>query len=713
MDQGEKRTLRPPCTLDLKLVNDHLSINRSRMDEPWTREDSAAQYGIERWGDGYFSISKDGTVLVSPDPNQAESIDLKKLVDRLVDRGLELPILIRFNGILRDRLRRLAECFQKAIDDHDYTNRYRCVFPIKVNQQREVVQQIVGEGSKLGFGIEAGSKPELLAAVAMGTLDLPIICNGFKDDEFIRLALHAQRLGRTVIPVVEKVSELDLILRIAAEVGVRPTFGMRVKLATRGSGRWQASGGYRSKFGLTVAEVLAQLDRLIEMDMGDCFQLLHFHVGSQIGNIRQLKSAILEAARVYVDLKKRGAAMGYLDVGGGLGVDYDGSQSDNESSMNYTIQEYANNVIYHVQSVCDEAEVPHPQLISESGRAVAAQHSVLVMETLGVTSQGGGNLPSWARVPADEIQAGGAGQTTEMGDDNNFGEGEISEEVLEQQLRTDEPEGPPFEFEQPVHDLWEQYKLMTPGNMLETFHDAQVALDLCMNLFSGGYLPLEQRVAAETLYFAICHRARDFAAQLDEVPEDLCDLDRMLSDIYFVNFSLFQSMPDSWAIDQLFPIMPIHRLLERPTRHAVLGDITCDSDGKIDSFVGDGHRTQTLMLHPLRAGEPYQLAVFMVGAYQEILGDLHNLFGDTHAVHVELDGGITKIRSIVKGDTVSEVLGYVQYEDRELVEAIQDAVENAIDSGRINHQQAGQTIAAYEQALSGYTYLTSPRRAGE
>lgn len=674
-------------------------------DDHWTIQDSAAQYGIERWGDGYFSVSSDGTVLVSPDPHQSGKVDLKELVDRLVDRGVELPILIRFNGILRDRLRRLDDCFTKAIDDHQYGNKYRCVFPIKVNQQREVVQQIVEEGSKLGFGIEAGSKPELLAAVAMGTLEVPIICNGFKDEEFIRLALLAQRLGRTVLPVVEKVSELDLILKVAEEVGVRPTFGMRVKLATRGSGRWQASGGYRSKFGLTVAEVLAQLDRLIEMDMGDCFQLLHFHVGSQIGNIRQLKSAILEAARIYADLQKRGAAMGYLDVGGGLGVDYDGSRTDNESSMNYSLQEYANDVVYHVQSVCDESEVPHPQLISESGRAIAAQHSVLVMETLGVTSQGAADLPEWAQVSSDDSD-----HEEPTFSDDNAGENRLDEATLASRLQSERPTGPPEEYEQPVHDLWDGYKNLTPKNMLETFHDAQVALDLSMNLFSGGYLPLEQRVAAETLYFEICHRIREFANELDEIPEDFQHLDRMLSDIYFANFSLFQSMPDSWAIDQLFPIMPIHRLDEQPTRHAVLGDITCDSDGKIDSFVGDGHRTETLMLHPLRPNEPYQLAVFMVGAYQEILGDLHNLFGDTHAVHVELDGDVTKIRSIVKGDTVREVLGYVQYEYRELVEAIQEAVENAIVHDRINHQQAGQTIAAYEGALAGYTYLTSHRQ---
>ncbi|SMP63503.1 arginine decarboxylase [Neorhodopirellula lusitana] len=670
----------------------------------WTIDDANSQYGIERWGDGYFSISQDGTLLVSPDPNQDGSIDLKSLVDRLVDRGLELPILIRFNGILRDRLHRLDACFSKAIADHSYKNRYRCVFPIKVNQQREVVQQIVAEGAKLGFGIEAGSKPELLAAVAMGTPEVPIVCNGFKDEEFIRLALLAQQLGRTVLPVVEKVSELDLILKVGREIGVRPTFGIRVKLATRGSGRWQASGGYRSKFGLTVAEVLAQLDRLIEMDMGDCFQLLHFHVGSQIGNIRQLKSAILEAARIYVDLKKRGAQMGFLDVGGGLGVDYDGSKTDNESSMNYSIQEYANDVVYHVQTVCDDAEIPHPQLISESGRAIAAQHSVLVMETLGVTSQGAAVLPEWAQVSHDELD-----ENVNVFSDNNLGENQLDEETLAERLQTEKPQGPPEDYEQPVHDLWYAYKSMSSANMLETFHDSQVSLDLCMNLFSGGYLPLEQRVAAETLYFAICHRARDLANDLDEVPKDLRVLDRMLSDIYFANFSLFQSMPDSWAIDQLFPIMPIHRLDEEPTRHAVLGDITCDSDGKIDSFVGDGQRTKTLMLHPLRPAEPYQLAVFMVGAYQEILGDLHNLFGDTHAVHVELDGGITKIKSVVKGDTVSEVLGYVQYEHRELVEAIQDAVENAVVEDRINHQQAGQTIAAYERALAGYTYLTSHR----
>jgi arginine decarboxylase len=630
-------------------------------EQGWSIEDSVKLYDIARWSDDYFHISDEGTIRVSPGRHPADSIDLKDLVDTLGQRGIQLPVLFRFNGILADRLKVLNDCFAKAIDDHQYSGGYRCVYPIKVNQQRHVVQQIIQHGRQFGFGVEAGSKPELLAVVAMTDPEMPIICNGFKDDEFIQMALLAQRLGRTVIPVVEKVSELDLILKHSQALGVRPTIGMRVKLATRGSGRWQASGGYRSKFGLTVAEMLTQLDRLIERGMGDCFQLLHFHVGSQISNIRQLKSAILEASRIYVDLYRRGAGLTFLDVGGGLGVDYDGSRTDTESSMNYTVQEYANDVVFHTQSVCDEANVPHPQLISESGRAVAAHHSVLVVDTLGVTSQG--NVQS---VPMPL----------------------------------------PKEYEQPVHDLWMSYDDLTPENMRESFHDAQVALDLCMNLFSGGYLPLEQRVAAENLYFAICHRIRDLAKRIGEEAKDIRDLDRMLSDIYFVNFSIFQSMPDSWAIDHLFPIMPISRLDEQPTQHAVLGDITCDSDGKVDGFVCGGKRKPTLRLHQLKSGESYPLAVFMIGAYQEILGDLHNLFGDTHAVHVDVIDGSAKVQSIVKGDTVRQVLGYVQYEDRELVDKLQLAVEEAVQGGRINNHQAGETVAFYERALGNYTYLS-------
>lgn len=627
----------------------------------WTIQDTADLYDIARWSDDYFHFSDSGHLLVSPDRDPANAIDVKELVDRLGQRGLELPILVRFNGILADRLKRMNDCFTAAIDEHQYNGCYRCVFPIKVNQQRDVVQQVIAHGRQYGFGVEAGSKPELLAVVAMTDPDMPIICNGFKDDEFIHMALLAQRMGRTVIPVVEKVTELDLILKHAEILGVRPSIGMRVKLATRGTGRWQASGGYRSKFGLTVAEMLGQLDRLIERGMGDCFQLLHFHVGSQIGNIRQLKSAILEASRIYVDLYNRGAGLKYFDCGGGLGVDYDGSQTDTESSMNYTVQEYANDVVYHVQTVCDEADVPHPTLISESGRAIAAQHSMLIMDVLGVTGQG-------------SVQSA--------------------------------PMELPEDYEQPVHDLWIAYEGLCADNARESFHDAQAALDLCMNLFSGGYLPLEQRVAAENLYFAICHRVKAISAELDEVPEELKHLDRMLSDIYFANFSLFQSLPDSWAIDQLFPIVPIHRLDEKPTRHAVLGDVTCDSDGKVDAFICGGKRQRTLQLHELRPNEPYQLAVLMVGAYQEILGDLHNLFGDTHAVHVDLVDGSVKVQSIVKGDTVQEVLGYVQYEVRELVDKLQEAVEDAVQRGVLDNEQAGETVAFYERSLGNYTYLT-------
>ena len=627
----------------------------------WSPSDSELLYEIERWADGYFRVSEQGHLLVTPDRDPAASIDLRNLVERLQKRGLELPVLVRFNGILEDRLRRLHDAFDQAISDYGYQNRYRCVYPIKVNQQREVVQKVIEYGRGYGFGIEAGSKPELLAVVAMTDPHVPIVCNGFKDDDFIRMAMMAQQLGRTVIPVVEKASELDLILRHSRELGVRPTLGMRVKLATRGSGRWQASGGYRSKFGLTVAEMLLQLERLEACSMADCFKLLHFHVGSQITNIRQLKSAIIEASRIYADLRRRGAGLEYLDVGGGLGVDYDGSQTDSESSMNYSVQEYANDVVSHVQSVCDDAGVPHPQLLSESGRAVAAHHSVLIVETLGVTAQG-------------DFYA--------------------------------LPETLPEHYEQPVHDLWETHQALGRENFRECFHDAQASLDICMNLFSGGYLPLEQRVAAENLYFAICHRVQEITSELETLPEDVKFLDRMLSDIYFVNFSLFQSMPDSWAIDQLFPVLPIHRLNERPTRHAVLGDITCDSDGKIDTFICGGGRKQTLKLHSAVAGEPYLLGIFLVGAYQEILGDLHNLFGDTHAIHIDLHEGAAKIQSIVKGDTVSEVLGYVQYDNRELAGRLQQAVELATQRGLIDNEQAGRVSLFYERCLNGYTYLT-------
>ncbi len=629
----------------------------------WTATDAAEFYDVPRWGKGYFSVNRAGHMLVHPDRDPQRWIDLKELVDRLRLRGLDLPVLIRFNGILKDRLREMHDCFAKAMADHDYKGGYSCVFPIKVNQQREVVQKIIDYGRDYGFGLEAGSKPELLAVIAMTDAKMPIVCNGFKDDEFIEMALLAQKIGRTVIPVVEKYSELELVLKYAEKLQVRPQIGMRVKLAAKGSGRWQSSGGYRSKFGLTVSEILRAVSELESRGMSDCFKLLHFHLGSQITNIRQVKGAINEAVRIYVDLKKRGTGLEYLDVGGGLGVDYDGSQTNFESSINYTLQEYANDIVYLVQTVCDEAGVSHPLIISESGRAVAAYHSVLVFGTLGVTSQG--NVS------------------------------EIPNELKD-------------EWEQPLHDLMHTYRDVTGRNALEAFHDAQQALDMAMSLFSTGYLPLEQRVMAENLFFAICHKIRKLSADMEYVPDDLSGLDRTLSDIYFCNFSLFQSMPDSWAIKQLFPVMPIHRLDEEPTQHAVLCDITCDSDGKIDTFIDRRDVKRTLQLHRWN-GSPYYLGAFLIGAYQEILGDLHNLFGDTHAVHVELhENNEAVLEAIIKGDTVSEVLQYVQFKDRELIDRLQSAVELAVREGRIDNQQAGRFVKFYEEGLHGYTYLEEP-----
>ncbi len=625
----------------------------------WSIHDSAECYRLDRWGCGYFSIGENGNLHVHPGSETGKAIDLKELVDRLQKRGLQLPILIRFNGILHDRLRLLHDCFDSAIQTQQFGGSYRCVFPIKVNQQSDVVQKVVEYGRQFGFGLEAGSKPELLAVVAMTDPDMPIVCNGFKDDEFIQIALFAQQIGRTVIPIVEKFSELERIVRLADNIGVRPQIGIRVKLAARGEGRWKSSGGYRSKFGLTVSEVLRALAYLEDRDMADCLRLLHFHPGSQITNIGRLKSAINEAARIYVDLHRRGAGLQWLDIGGGLGVDYDGSQSNTESSMNYTIQEYANDVIYQIKTVCDEVGVPHPGIFTESGRAVAAHHSLLVFNTLGVSQQAVADLPT--SIPDD--------------------------------------------YEQPVRDLFNTYRDLTPQTVMESFHDAQAALDLAMNLFSGGYLPLDQRALAESLFFAICAQVRTFTEVMEVKPHELAHLDLMLSDIYFGNFSIFQSMPDSWAIGQLFPLMPIHRLDEEPSRHAVIGDITCDSDGKIDCFIGNRQRLETVRLHPFD-NQPYYIGAFLLGAYQEILGDLHNLFGDTHAVHVETSGDQPVITNVVKGDTIREVLGYVQYNDEELVEKLEAAVEQAVQAKRINNEQAGEVIRYYENALRGYTYLS-------
>ena len=626
--------------------------------ERWTTVDAGELYDVASWGKGYFAVGQNGHLLVHPTKDVNRHIDLKELVEKLEMRGISLPILIRFADILKHRLGELHQAFQTSMTEHGYNGQYVCVYPIKVNQQRQVVEEVFKFGRPYHFGLEAGSKPELLAVLAIADNETPIICNGFKDDEYIEMVMLAKKIGRQIIPVVEKYSELDLIVKYAKKVGVRPVIGLRVKLASKGSGRWKSSGGYRSKFGLTVSEALKALEEMKAAGMEDCIQLLHFHLGSQITNIRQIKAAVIEAARIYVELKRAGAGLTMLDVGGGLGVDYDGSQTDFESSVNYTLQEYANDVVYHVQNVCDEAEVAHPVIVSESGRAIAAYHSVLVFNVLGVTGFG--------------------------------------EEALKPV---------PDDAEQPLLDLQDTQKSLSSKNLLESFHDAQQALDSALNLFSLGYLPLEQRSLAENYYWSICRRIQRMAKELEYFPEDLENLDSLLSDTYFCNFSLFQSMPDSWAVKQLFPIMTIHRLDEMPTRNGILGDISCDSDGKVDQFIDRRDVKKTLPLHTF-TGESYILGSFLVGAYQEILGDLHNLLGDTNAVHVSLsDTNEVILNTVVQGDTVREVLDYVQFHARTLLDDFRADVETALRAGKIGYEESGRLLRFYEDGLNGYTYL--------
>jgi arginine decarboxylase len=632
--------------------------------EKWKTYDAVETYGIRHWGKGYFGINRAGHVTVHPHKNPEKAIDLKELVDQLQTRGIQLPILLRFTDILRHRVGEIHDAFRSAIKEFDYQGEYCCVYPIKVNQQRHVVEEILDFGRPFNFGLEAGSKPELLAVLAVTNgLNTPIICNGFKDDEFIKMTILARKIGKQIIPVVEKFTELEAIVRYAQELSVRPVIGVRVKLASRGAGRWKSSAGYRSKFGLTLTEVLEVFDYLKQRDLADCLQLVHFHLGSQITNIRNVKSALTEAARIYVELARVGASLRYLDVGGGLGIDYDGSQTDFESSVNYTLQEYANDVVFRIKSVCEEAGVPQPTIISESGRAVVAYHSLLVFDVLGVS---------------------------------NFDRYQMPPEV-------------PADAPQPITDLFSIYRDLSKKNFLESYHDAVQSIDEVMNLFNLGYLSVELRALAEQLFWALCGKLLKIVRELEYVPEELQGLEALLSDTYFCNFSIFQSMPDSWAINQLFPIMPIHRLNEPPTRRAVLGDITCDSDGKIDQFIDLRDVRSTLELHPFN-GQPYYLGAFLLGAYQEILGDLHNLFGDTNAVHVSLDeDGEVNLDAVIKGDTVREVLHYVQYSADELASRMRKDVEKAVRTGKISLDESRQLLAFYESGLEGYTYLEDSR----
>jgi arginine decarboxylase len=627
----------------------------------WTVADSLELYNVRSWGNEYFTINEQGNVCVRQVQGQDQTqIDLKELVDEVRQRGIGLPLLLRFPDILKARVVELNQAFERAIREYGYTASYRGVYPIKVNQDRYVVERLVEAGAPYHFGLEAGSKPELLAVMAM--LEDPealIVCNGYKDEEYIETALLASTLGRIVILVVEKPSELPLIAGIAEKTGVRPRIGIRARLTSRGAGHWEASGGDRSKFGLGARDLMEAMEFLRQHSLLDCFELLHFHLGSQISAIRSVKNALREAGRTYVELVKLGAPLRYLDVGGGLGIDYDGSQTNFSSSMNYTLQEYANDIVFGMMELCDPEGVPHPTIVSESGRAVVGHHAVLVVEVLGV----------------GELTVGKP------------------------------PEAPPAGAHLALRHLWDTYREASRKNLLESYHDAVEYRDECLSLYSLGHLALAERVAAEDIFWALCKRLLKIVRELDEVPEELEGLERMLSDTYFCNFSVFQSTPDSWAIEQLFPILPLHRHLEEPTRRGVLADITCDSDGKIDHFIDRRDVKHVLELQAF-TGEPYYLGVFLLGAYQEILGDLHNLFGDTNTLHVSLaaDGGY-HIEHLVAGDTVTEVLKYVCYDRDDLIARVRRAAEAALRAKRITLEQSRQLLKMYEEGLAGYTYL--------
>jgi arginine decarboxylase len=626
----------------------------------WTVADSSEMYGVKYWGNNYFSINDAGNVQAHPSGPENGHIDLKELVDEVARRGIGLPLLIRFSDVLKSRIVELNETFRRAIAEYGYKGEYKGVYPIKVNQHRYVVEEIVQFGRPYHYGLEAGSKPELLAVMAMlDDEEALVVCNGYKDEEYIETALMFSKLGRTVLIVVEKYSELAHIAEVAKKMGVRPRIGVRVKLAAKGSGRWEASGGDRSKFGLSTREVVEAINFMRANDLLSCFELLHFHLGSQISAIRAVKNALREAGRFYVEVAKMGAPLKYFDAGGGLGVDYDGSQTNFASSMNYSTQEYANDIVFSLQEICDGAGVAHPTIVTESGRAVVAHHSMLVMDILGV---------------------------------GEFDVGKAPEKLAKDATRV-------------VRNLFETYKDISRKNLLEAYHDALEYKEEALQLFNLGNLSLDDRVVAEDIFWAICQKILKTLRELREIPEELDGLERALSDTYFCNFSMFQSLPDIWAIDQLFPIMPIHRLGEEPTRRAVLADITCDSDGKIDHFIDRRDVKSVLELHPVN-GQDYYLGVFLIGAYQEILGDLHNLFGNTNTVHVSLAaGGGYQIEHVVTGDTVTDVLKYVSYAREDLVARVRRFAELAVRANRMSLDETRSMLRMYEEGLAGYTYL--------
>jgi arginine decarboxylase len=677
-------------------INDNLNLSQEKPDRllknnqknekaasnSWKIEDSEKLYRIEGWGEPYFSINAAGRVTVSPQGERGGSLDLFELVEALKQRNIQLPVLIRFSDILADRIERLNACFARAIARYKYPNTYRGVFPIKCNQHRHLVEALVRFGQPYQFGLEAGSKPELM--IALATLEPTpnpgnthsealLICNGYKDREYIETALLATRLGQKPVIVIEQIEELYLVLDISNKLGIEPILGVRAKLSSRGSGHWGNSTGDRAKFGLTIFQIMEVVNTLREQNRLNCLQLLHFHIGSQISAIGVIKEAIREASRIYVELASLGANMEYLDVGGGLAVDYDGSKTNFHASKNYNMQNYANDIVAEVKEACEEANISAPILVSESGRAIASHQSVLIFDVLSTD-----DVPFAPPQPVEE-----------------------KEHLI-------------------VRNLWETYTSINENNYQEAYHDAVQFKEEAISIFSFGYLSLSERARAEQLYWACCRKILEIIRHQEYVPDDLEDLENTVASIYYVNLSVFQSIPDSWAIDQLFPVMPIHRLDEEPTQRGILADLTCDSDGKVNRFIDLRDVKSVLELHPLRsvkpeedrlndralqAKEPYYLGMFLVGAYQEVMGNLHNLFGDTNVVHIQMTPKGYKIEYVVKGDTITEVLSYVQYDAEDLLETIRRRTEQALQENRITLEESRRLLQNYERSLSSYTYL--------
>lgn len=626
----------------------------------WRIEDSEELYNIPGWGRNYFSVNEKGHITVTPRAGYA-SVDLKDVMDELQVRDVSAPVLLRFPDILDNRIEKISNCFRQASETYNYQASNYMIYPIKVNQMRQVVEEIVSYGKKFNIGLEAGSKPELHAVLATNIAENAlIICNGYKDESYIELALLAQKMGRHIYIVVEKLNELRMIADIAKRLKVRPNVGIRIKLSSTGAGKWSESGGDQSKFGLNSSELLEALDFLERRDMKGCLKLIHFHIGSQINKIRVIKNALREATQFYVQLSALGYGVEFIDIGGGLGVDYDGTRSSSsESSMNYSIQEYANDAVSAIVDVCEKNGLRQPNIITESGRSLTAHHSVLIFEVLETTQ-----LPVWR--------------------DN--------EEL--------DPDA--HELAKELYEIWDR---LDSQRLFESWHDALQIREEALDRFSFGLLDLKTRAQIEKLFWSIAREVGEIAATMKHVPEDLRKIAKMIPDKYFCNFSLFQSLPDSWAIDQLFPIVPVSRLDEKPTRTCTIQDITCDSDGKIANFISPQGTSNSLPVHALKQGESYYLAVFLVGAYQEILGDMHNLFGDTNAVHISVFKDHYEIDQIIAGESVDEVLDYVQYNPKKLVRNLETWVTASMKAGTITPEEGRDFISTYRAGLFGYTYL--------